>query len=415
MRKTRQILVMLLLILIVLSGGYLIYHSSDLCGESPTSPLGPLAPPSREEPNLPPRTDEWFIINDDLIVSGNEEFVNKTILLTGNLTVKREGALVLKNSTLIMNCSDDGEYLINISKEGKFEACNTTITSVNKTLGYRFEVYGTMTIKKCKLSYLGDNVPSWAAPYAGIKIFSDNVVISNTTIQYSRAYGIISSNSSFAIINSTITLNNYDGILCYGGSPNIISNIISSNSGRGIIYKGIGSPRIENNVITYNQIGIATSASIKISDNVIAHNTLGVSCSAAARIANCTISDNDVGIVASKEAPTVVNSVISNSSHWDFLVEQNAHPKMYNTTLNENKVKLSHLFSSLTIDGRVIRRHWWEFPIGVIYGFLIAIAVVFILLGMDIWLERKGRKVGGKKRKKRSERVNTHTFSEGRR
>lgn len=386
MRKIRRGLVVLFVMLLISGGSYLVYHwNIDLCGSMPTPVLGPLAPPSREEPNIPPRTEDWVIISDDMIVSEDEEFVNKTILLTGNLTIERWGTLMLKNSTLIINCSTDGEYLLKVAEGGSFSIYNTIVTSINKTFGYRFEIYGNVTMEKCEVSYLGD--------YAGVKIYSDNVTISNTTIKYSRGNGIVSKNSSPTIINSIITLNNYDGILCYDGSPNIVNNIITSNSWRGIIYKGTGSPNIGNNTISHNQIGIVIPSSIKIMNSVIDHNSIGIAC-ISSQIVNCTISNNDIGVKAEYlSSAIVINSNILNSTMFDFVVEMHAHPKVYNTTLDESKIKLKHLYSSLTIDGRVIRRSIWEFPIGVVCGFLIAIAVVFIFLVVDVLIEKRKKQV----------------------
>jgi len=51
-------------------------------------------------------------------VSGTEEEMNAVIVLTGNLTILNGGKLTLKNVTLAMNSTYDGEHHITINPGG---------------------------------------------------------------------------------------------------------------------------------------------------------------------------------------------------------------------------------------------------------------------------------------------------------
>ena len=58
-----------------------------------------------------PGTGHWIIANETYV--GNE-----TIIMNGNITIQNGGSLTLRNVTLIMNCTFDGEFQIEVLSGG---------------------------------------------------------------------------------------------------------------------------------------------------------------------------------------------------------------------------------------------------------------------------------------------------------
>lgn len=396
-RVRRKILVGLLIFLILGCGGYSsVFMGTGWYGGRHMIENDMLPRPEKTQPPLPPKEDGWDVIQDDLIVLNNQIIKNKIILLTGNLSIMSDAFLLMENVTLIFNCSRNGEWGVKVSENAKLHVYNSTIISVSSSLSYRFEAYGGMVMKRCNISYLWGTTGDYSDEEGGIQIFSNDVSISDSIIKYSEGNGISCIKSSPMIFNNTITLNSGNGIVCgFKSSPKIVNNVISSNSWCGIWASG--DVVIEHNTITRNAVGICTQisyGSFKIFNNTILYNIHGITCSESNfEMVNTTIMYNNIGLVCYFSSPLISNCVISNSTEYDLMLcGGGSHPKVYNTTLDENKIYIAHLSSSLTIDGRVIHRDWWEFPIGVIYGFMVAIIMVLILIVVDILIEKRRKK-----------------------
>lgn len=64
--------------------------------------------------NPPPENGDWVITNKTVVT-------NETIYLNGNLTIESGGNLTLINTTLIFNCSYDGQYHIEVKEGGELQ------------------------------------------------------------------------------------------------------------------------------------------------------------------------------------------------------------------------------------------------------------------------------------------------------
>ena len=120
----------------------------------------------------------------DTLISNTTIWKNETITLNGNLTVDVSGNLTLDNVTLIMNCSFNGQYWIEVNG-GYLYLYNSNITSANQDYHYRFSVYenSKLVMENTSLSYCG-----YAEYQLGLSIYTDDAWIKNCTIEIGRAH-----------------------------------------------------------------------------------------------------------------------------------------------------------------------------------------------------------------------------------
>ena len=176
-----------------------------------------------------------LIFNENWTVNKTISFTNETIILKGNLIIEDGGNLTFNNVTLIMNCSFDGEYYIEIQDRGEFyinDYNSTTINDSSNITAYntsnRFMVYvrnnGVLEMNNSELHYCGYN-----ETYPGLTIESDNVTIKNTLFS-NNTNAIFINSSSPKILNATI-INNTVGIAFYNSSAQIINCTIQNSTG----------------------------------------------------------------------------------------------------------------------------------------------------------------------------------------
>ncbi|MBA3044196.1 hypothetical protein FP804_03565, partial [archaeon] len=141
----------------------------------------------------------WSEAGDTLVVNarlGSKEIVmgdtfieNETLLwndtvitLNGNLTINETGSLTLDNVTLIMNCTTNGTYHIEVQPGGEMYILNNSnITSANE-YRYLFLVKNdsTFEMRDSELSECGYMYGSLEKN--GLYIKANNVTIKNSTI-----------------------------------------------------------------------------------------------------------------------------------------------------------------------------------------------------------------------------------------
>ncbi len=163
---------------------------------------------------------------EDLIVTGELEYVGTEIILNGNLSIREGGILSLIDSILIFNISSDWPRVsfspqcrIDVEKNGELNIINSTITSSNSSIKdfrkyetYTFKIYGTANIIDSNISCMW--MGSWSYSFmCGIQIFSNDVIIENSRIENNYGYGIsIFNNSCTTILNCNISSNREGGI-----------------------------------------------------------------------------------------------------------------------------------------------------------------------------------------------------------
>lgn len=269
---------------------------------------------------------------NDTFIENKEEWNNRVITLNGNLTVNETGSITLDNVTLIMNCSFNGEYWIEVNG-GQLYLYNSNITSANPDYHYRFSVAekSKLVMKNTSLSYCG-----YAEYELGLSIRTDDAWIKNCTIEknYCGIYLSHEENVVPKIENNTIKNNTY-GIIVYGklAAPYIANNTITLN-GYGIKCEVSGGelykpPYIANNIITLNSYGIKCTRDFStITGNIISHNNIsGIYCNKShATIENNNLSFNQKSIEYVEAEPVhreikIMGNNIENSSYGIFCSE----------------------------------------------------------------------------------------------
>lgn len=163
----------------------------------------------------------------DWIVNTTETRSDEMIVLNGNLSIQYGGNLSLHNVTLLMNCSFDGQYHIEVQDGGELHILNgSNITAVNHNYQYCFWIRnGSMfEMKNSELHYCGYGIPGevWDG-LTGMWIGRDNAIIDGNLISQ-NGVGIYLSAKFCTISNNTISNNTYHGIAQWSAHNNTITN-----------------------------------------------------------------------------------------------------------------------------------------------------------------------------------------------
>lgn len=167
--------------------------------------------------------------NGDWIINTTISVNDKTIILNGNLIIKNNGNLTLYNVTLLINCTYDGEYYIEVQDGGGLYIYNSNITAVNTSCHYLFWVRNgsKFEMKNSELHECGYEVESdYPLVPQGLEVETEGIIIKNCII--SNNYIGVILYSSFNTIKNNHILCNCIGVLL-SASNNITRNNISDN------------------------------------------------------------------------------------------------------------------------------------------------------------------------------------------
>ena len=271
------------------------------------------------EQNPPPigggdSNGEWMIEDGDTIIRQNQE-----IRLKGNLTIENGGNLTLKNVTLKMNCSSDGEFKIEVQNGGSFYIYDddnnketnydvSVITAYSTSKEYLFHVKegGKMIMKNSELHECGPGGMGEEDKW-GLIIWSFEIFIENNTISSNHNGIYCRGISTPRIVNNTFLKNNVDAIVVTDNSnPYIGNNYINGriDSGRN---DGIACGGSSNSIMRYNIIDDCSTG-------------IGFYGSAKCEIVNTTIKNCRDGMYTSgvdSANLTLTNCSFENNGNWD--------------------------------------------------------------------------------------------------
>jgi parallel beta-helix repeat protein len=321
-------------------------------------------------------------INGDWLINDSQNRTNETIVLTGNLVVGFGGNLTFRNVTLMMNCTSDGQYQIEVQNGGTMNTLdldddNTTttdasnITANNSNYEYKFRVRtgANFTMRNSELHECGYG-PFLAVDNYGLFIQTDNAIIEYNLISQNYI-GVILYSSDAVVSNNTIGWNERTGIhSMIWSNGTIINNLIDSNKVYGINVDGGSNsdPKPANNLIINNKIvntgqGTTTANAIHVqiySCPIIKNNEIidytedavyfGEWCQVT--IDNLTINADggNYGLASSScRYVTISNCSMNNTSLWDLSLAT-AYYKMTNCSFNRSKVIFQGTDSNLTVN-----------------------------------------------------------------
>ena len=185
-------------------------------------------------------------------------------------------------------------------------------------------------------------------------------IISNNTIVHNGGFGINIQSASPSIKNNSILGNRQGGFhiedvwLGFTSNPVIVGNIIA-NHGKPI--ERCNPPKGEN---IYPSISCPVGVYIDDSNanfynNNISNNEIGIYVSGRYRgtpkFFNDSISDNAFGVYSYDSSPVFQDCFLNNIA-YDFWLEIYSHIKAYNTTFDENKIRIEET-SKLETDNKI--------------------------------------------------------------
>jgi len=256
--------------------------------------------------------------------------------IRANVRIESGGELRMSNSTLVMNCSKDGEFELLIKPGGRLVAHRANITFGPPRAHYWFRVEGSMELRDSEISGTRGMFD-----LGGVQITSSDVSILNCRLFDHQWFALVINGSSPAVsgctidrckagirvengarpqlTGNTIRDNERDGITVLSATPVIRDNRLSGN------WRGIGlfrsKPEITGNTLSGSGlVGIDCSEG---SDAAISGNTItgsgqaGISIlTSSPRIASNSITSNGVGINSTSSSCRIEKNTIAANREW---------------------------------------------------------------------------------------------------
>ena len=197
----------------------------------------------------------------DTLIGNVTVWKDEIITLNGNLTVNETGNLTLDNVTLLMNCTQNGSYYIEVKSGGEMYILNNSNIISASNYHYLFWVRNNSNfeLRDSELSGCG-----FDSDNQGLVIEASNVAIENSA--FSNNYNSIILSSSNNSITNCMFYNNYYSIYLHNSSGNTIKNCVCSNNNEGLHLFSSSNNEISNCYVSKNPIGIHLSRS---NNNVI--------------------------------------------------------------------------------------------------------------------------------------------------
>nr|QNO55772.1 hypothetical protein DIJDKDOB_00003 [Methanosarcinales archaeon ANME-1 ERB7] len=276
-----------------------------------------LEPPVEEEINESSRPQ--------LFSSASMEIRNETVwkdevkILNDNLIIYSTGKLTLINTTLIMNCSSDGEYRIEVRNGGEMHILNkSNITAMNPIYAFCFKVRSGSTFEMRDSELHGCGFQSYFLLLNGLWINTNDAIIENNSMT-DNYHGIILYQSS----NSTIVNNDVSscdaGIILYRSS----NNNLTQNKMNGNIYNfyisGDMDAHYNNSIDTSNTVDGRPIYYVKdekdqtYEGNINAGFFAAISCDNIT-VKNLELSNNFVGILFWKTDNSLIQNLTTRSN-----------------------------------------------------------------------------------------------------
>jgi parallel beta-helix repeat protein len=307
-----------------------------------------LNPNINSSPNIRQSPGDWVITKPTNIQ-------NQIKIINGNLTVLGTGKLILDNVTLVMNCSFDGQYYIEVRSYGELNILNnSTIKSYNSTFRYDF-YYLENSLGIISNSTIMNVGWDYFAGSHGLLLGTDFIVVDNCTFNYN--YIDIWCEASDPLIKNNKIITKCIGkpgehfqmggiYLWHNPNPIIVNNYIA-NSKYGID-KGDDTGAIVKNNILSNILFTGITIGQYISDGKlpIVKNNIVQNCNEGGislggkigLVENNTVINCKIGIDFYRATGLISNCTIINSSKCDIHLYRDSNVKLLNLTFDKEKI-----------------------------------------------------------------------------
>jgi len=331
---------------------------------------GPVAPVGASAPAM-----------GDWIVTGPETVSNSDVTLTGNLTVKTGGNLVLDKVNLKMNCNRNGQFNITVKAGGKLTMQNSTVSPIDFQQRYRYnfmiEAGAGASINDSTLSAVGEGDIT-KIQTMGLSVNASNVklihdVFTRINILYPAAgivvgfmasplierndltsflTGISFIMGSHSIVKDNTITNNAIGVLCLLSQPTFKGNDINGNL-VGMQFTG-SQPTLTGNTFRgsyYNAIA-AESSDVVMDSNTFSNNVgdlLFNSSGLIDRHMSITGPGNGIDIDHAGSKQVLIENSTLRATGTSIMTINDSAVQVLNTTFDQNKVKITTNSGSLMV------------------------------------------------------------------
>lgn len=280
--------------------------------------------PDGEDIMAPPTPIEGIVVfNNNWDVTTFVRFLNASIYLTGNLTVKSAGRLEFVNTTLYMNLNSNGQFKIiiegmftmddkdgNSSTQADASRIISNVTSTKYTLAAQSTskiFFNNSIIMDC--GYNGLNL--------GLNVLTNIAVFDDMLFKNNYCGIILKANG--AMVRDSTFVGCYYGVYVYFCNPTLEKLLITGSTGRGMyIYYSV--PSISDCILDNNRIGIYLQNS-------------------EPDITSCSVTNSiSSGICLWYSSPLLVDCELSNNLDMDVVL--GSFPKLINTSLNQSRVAI---------------------------------------------------------------------------
>jgi len=134
----------------------------------------------------PPPNGDWAV-GDVTTVQGTD------VTVSGWLYVNAPAHLTLRDLTLTMNGTSDGQYGIVVNQGGRLTMRNVTVRSSDPDVHYWFECWGMTEILDCNVRDVASNravYNDFTRMVGGIQIYNYAVILRNTTVHDCQRIGV---------------------------------------------------------------------------------------------------------------------------------------------------------------------------------------------------------------------------------
>ena len=252
--------------------------------------------PPHRRPTRPirPAQDVPSPSSSDIVITGEEMWVDQVIVLTSNLIIEGGGSLTLINTTLIMNCACEGEYHIVVKPGGELhitQGSNITASDLDAPFTFLVRPGSVFEMRDSELHGCG-----YGGEHPGLVVMAEGAVLEGCLISH-NFYGISLVGGNATLKDCVITAN-YKGLYCeMGASLRLDGCSVTGNAWEGVD---------------------AWDSTLILSGCEITDNGQGVHCvGSALNITGCDISLNHgdgVSLMASQAY--LASSTLNNNTGW---------------------------------------------------------------------------------------------------
>lgn len=291
--------------------------------------------------SVPPSSGDWNI-TDTTMLEDTEYIVN------GSIFIKSGGSLILRNSSIYMNLTLNGQYWIDVENGGNLTITNDSlITAYNQSNKYYIRVFNgaKFLLDNSEISYAGPNT----GDKRGLYIETQNVSITNSRIHGNYAGVYISSSNNISLINNSISDCLLGVSVWTSNNISLINNSIFDNITSGIQMIISTNGTIINNTFVNCGLDVYGENKENYNHNVANNVINGKPLQYIFNQSNVIINDAGQAIVAYSQGVIMKNTNLSTVYTGAHIYNSNNVSIINNTVFNNSGNAIYVYYSNVTL------------------------------------------------------------------